>query len=124
MLGSYLGGLCLLRFAENADERRQIRGFVFMNTATAAVFGVGVLFVIALTSHRLPLLLYALAGMAVINYQCLVPLQRIMAPMLARDAARRGRTVSHWIYESMYGRTGVLIANVAVILAVGWVLLR
>ena len=124
MLGSYLGGLCLLRFAENADERRQIRGFVFMNTATAAIFGVGVLFVVALTSHWVPILLYALAGMAVINYQCLVPLQRIMGPMLARDAARRGRSVSHWLYESMYGRTGVLIANVFVVVALGWALLE
>ena len=124
MIGSYLGGLCLLRFAENADERRQIRGFVFMNTATAAIFGVGVLFVVALTSHWVPILLYALAGMAVINYQCLVPLQRIMGPMLARDAARRGRPVSHWLYESMYGRTGVFIANVLVALALGWAFLK
>jgi hypothetical protein len=45
-----------------------------------------------------------------------------MAPMLARDQKRRGRP--HWIYESMYGRTGVLIANVAVILSVAWALSR
>ena len=62
--------------------------------------------------------------MAVINYQCLVPLQRIMAPLLARDAARRGRTGKHWLYESMYGRTGVYLANVGVAAALAWAYLR
>jgi hypothetical protein len=70
------------------------------------------------------MLLYALAGMAIINYQCLVPLQRIMAPLLARDAKRKGRSGRHWLYESMYGRTGVAIANVFVVLAVGWAFLQ
>ncbi|MGH8027499.1 MAG: RNA polymerase sigma factor [Pseudoxanthomonas sp.] len=124
MLGAYLGGLFLLRFAETADERRRIRGFVFMNTATAAIFSIGVVVLVGITQHWLPMLLYALAGMAVINYQCLVPLQRIMAPLLARENARRGRTGTNWAYESMYGRTGVLIANVFVVLALGWAFLN
>ena len=120
MLGAYVGGLCLLRFAETAEERRQIRGFVFMNTATAAVFSIGMLVLTALVSQKWPIFLYALGGMAVINYQCLVPLQKIMTPLLARDEARRGRPGKHWLYESMYGRTGVLFANVFVVLAIGW----
>ena len=124
MLGAYLGGLCLLRFAETAEERRWIRGFVFMNTATAAAFSLGMLVLVAFTRQPLPLLLYALAGMAVINYQCLVPLQRIMTPLLARDAERKGRSGKHWLYESMYGRTGVVIANVFVVLALAWAFLR
>lgn len=124
MLGAYLGGLFLLRFADTADERRQIRGFVFMNTATAAVFSIGILILVGFTSHWLPILLYALAGMAVINYQCLVPLQRIMKPLLARDNAKHGRTGTNWTYESMYGRTGVVIANLFVVLALSWAFLR
>lgn len=124
MLGAYLGGLCLLRFAETADERRQVKGFVFMNTATTAVFSLGVLVLVAVTRLPLPLLLYALAGMAAINYQCLVPLQRIMAPLLARDAERKGRSGKHWLYESMYGRTGVIIANAFVVLALSWAFLK
>ena len=123
-LGAYLGGLYLLRFAETTAERSQIRRFVFVNTATAALFSVGVLILVGLTQHWLPTLLYTLAGMAIINYQCLVPLQRIMAPLLARDNARRGRSGINWTYESMYGRTGVLAANVFVILALGWAFLR
>lgn len=124
MLGAYLGGLYLLRFAETADERRQVKGFVFMNTATAAIFSLGVLVLVAITRQPLPLLLYTLAGMMVINYQCLVPLQRIMTPLLARDAERKGRSGKHWLYESMYGRTGVVIANAFVVLALGWAFLR
>jgi hypothetical protein len=95
-----------------------------MNTATAAVFSIGILILGGITDHWLPILLYALAGMAVINYQCLVPLQRIMKPLLARDNARRGRTGTNWAYESMYGRTGVFIANVCVVLAMGWAFLN
>lgn len=124
MLGAYLGGLLLLRFAETADERRQIRGFIFLNTATAAVFSLGVLLVMSLSRHWLPITLYALAGMAVINYQCLVPLQRIMTPLLARANARRGRTGVNWAYEVSYGRTGVLIANVFVLVVFAWAFLR
>ena len=120
MLGAYLGGLFLLRFADTADERRQIRGFVFMNTATAALFSIGILVLASVTQHWLPLLLYSLAGMAIINYQCLVPLPRIMAPLLARDNARRGRSGKNWAYESLYGRTAVLFANVFVIVIMGW----
>jgi RNA polymerase sigma factor (sigma-70 family) len=120
MLGSYVGGLCLLRFAENADERRQIRGFIFMNTATAAIFSIGMLALVLFHHAKAPALLFALAGMAVINYQCLVPLQRIMAPLVARDAARRGRLARYWVYETMYGRSGVLIANLGVVAVVAW----
>lgn len=124
MLGAYLGGLLLLRFAETADERRQIRSFIFLNTTTAAVFSLGVLLVMILSRHWLPITLYALAGMAVINYQCLVPLQRIMTPLLARANARRGRTGVNWAYEVSYGRTGVLIANVFVLVVFAWTFLR
>jgi RNA polymerase sigma factor (sigma-70 family) len=120
MLGAYLGGLWLLRFAETADERRQIRGFIFINTATAAIFSLGVLVLVGFDSPQWSILLYAVAAMAALNYQCLVPLQRIMAPLLARANARRGRTGTNWAYESMYGRTGVLIANVFVVLAIAW----
>lgn len=123
MLGAYLGGLCLLRFAETSEERRQVRGFIFMNTATAALFCVGVLVLVGFGANTVPMLLYALAGLAVLNYQCLVPLQRVMAPLLARDAVRRNRSGKHWLYETMYGRTGVVVANAIVAVSLAWVFL-
>lgn len=121
-LGSYLGGRCLLRFAETAEERRQIRRFIFLNTGTAALFCIGVLLLVGLAASKPVMALYALGGLAVINYQCLVPLQRIMAPLLARDANRRGRSGKHWLYESMYGRTGVVGATALTLVALGWAL--
>ncbi len=59
-----------------------------------------------------------LLGMGVVSYQCLGPLQRIMAPMIARDNARRGRTGRNWVYESMYGRTAIISCCVLLLLAV------
>ena len=69
------------------------------------------------------MLLLAL-GLGVVNYQCLVPLQRVMAPMIARDSARRGRRGTNWKFESMYGRTGIIGANLLVIALVVYVLMR
>lgn len=123
MLGTYLGSLSLLRFAESAEERRQVRHFIFISTGTAALFCIGALFVAAMSAGKATLLLYAAAGMAVINYQCLVLLPRVMSPMLARAAARRGRT-RVWSYEFMYGRTGAAISSISVALALAWAYLR
>lgn len=124
MLGSYLGGVYLLRFADTAEERRQIRRFLFLNTGTVALFCVGVLLLVVFAASKLPILLYSVAGMAVISYQCLVPLQRIMTPLLARDAARRGLSGKNWLYESLYGRLGVLIGIAIAATAVGWAFIR
>lgn len=123
MLGTYLGSLSLLRFAETAEERRQVRHFIFISTGTAALFCIGALFVAAMSAGKPTLLLYAAAGMAVINYQCLVLLPRVMSPMLARAAARRGRR-RVWSYEFMYGRTGAAISSISVTLALAWAYLR
>ncbi len=123
MLGAYLGGMSLLRFAENADERRQVQRFIYISTGTAALFCLGVLFVATFSTTTTAVLLYAAAGLAVINYQCLVMLPRIMSPMLARSAARRGRS-KVWSHEFMYGRTGVVMSNIGVALVLAWRYLR
>lgn len=116
-LGALLGGLYLLSYAADREERKSIIGFVQLNTATAAVFGMGVLLLTIFTTGWLPITLFALGGMLVFNYQCVVTLQRIMAPMLARDAVRHGRRGPTLLYNSMYGRLGIMIANIAVLAA-------
>ncbi len=63
-------------------------------------------------------------GLGVVNYQCLVTLQRVMAPMIARDSARRGRTGINWKFESMYGRTAIIAMNLMVIALVAYSLMR
>lgn len=109
---SYLGGRFLLSYAEHPGERRQIMWFVHYSTATSLACCLAVLL---LTVLHAPLWLTITAlflGVGAVNYQCLVPLQRIMKPMIARDNARQGRTGTNWKYESMYGRTGVVLLNV------------
>jgi hypothetical protein len=63
-------------------------------------------------------------GLGLINYQCLVPLQRIMAPMIARDAARHGRTGPNWKYESLYGRKALWVMNLFVVGTIVWAMYR
>jgi RNA polymerase sigma factor (sigma-70 family) len=111
-LGTYVGGRLLLSFADTETERAQLRRFIRMNTATAAAVGVSIMAAAALSRSWLPMTLAAAIGMAVINYQCLVPLRRMMKPMVARDIARRGHKRGAWLYESMYGATGVVLASV------------
>ena len=124
VLGSYLGGRYLLSYAENESERTAIRGFVHYSTFTAMVTCVAVF-----ALSFLPLAWYwpvvALAiGLSMVNYQCLVPLQRIMAPMIARDAARHGRTGPNWKYESLYGRKALWVMNLFVVGTIVWAMYR
>lgn len=114
-IGSFAGGRYLLCYTETPAERAAVHRFVHYSTFTALLVCVAVL---ALTVLRVPLywaLIVMVLGTAVVNYQCLVPLQRIMAPMIARDAARRGRTGPSWVYQSMYGRPALIVTNLFVI---------
>ncbi len=122
LVGSYLGGAYLLSYAWQPGDTKQIMRFVHYSTLTALLCCVGVLLC---TMVHAPLWITVgvlLVGLMVINYQCLVPLQRIMKPMIARDNARRGRTGTNWMYESMYGRTGIALGNLFVFGVVGFVL--
>ncbi|MBN6150931.1 sigma-70 family RNA polymerase sigma factor [Xanthomonas sp. AmX2] len=125
MLGAYLGGLYLLRYAESAHERASVRRFIHLNTGSAAAICVGTALLEALGAAPGLALGFLAAGMLVINYQCLFPLQRIMAPLLARDAARHGRRGPTWLYHSLYGRPAIVATNVLVVAAValgeGWI---
>lgn len=116
-VGALAGGLYLLSYATSREERTSIMGFVQLNTVTAALFGIGVLLLTIFTTGWVPLVLFSLGGMLAFNYQCVVILQRIMAPMLARDATRHGRRGPTLLYSSMYGRLGIMIANIAVLTA-------
>ncbi len=118
VLASYAGGRLLLSFADTAQERQAIRRFVHLNTATAVVACVAALLATSLhVSTWLQLTVLAL-GLGAINYQCLVPLRRIMAPMIARDNARRGRRGRNWKYETTYGPTAIIVSSLLVIAAV------
>ncbi|WMJ68310.1 RNA polymerase sigma factor [Stenotrophomonas sp. 24(2023)] len=122
--GSYFGGRFLLSFAENGAERARILRFLWINTLTGMLACIAILAVVLLRVELWLLLTVAALGLGVVNYQCLVPLQRLMAPLVARDAARRGRKGPHWKYEAAYGRLGIVLMNLIVLAAIAWALLR
>ncbi|WP_329753540.1 sigma-70 family RNA polymerase sigma factor [Stenotrophomonas maltophilia] len=123
-IGSYLGARVLLSYTETEGERMQVRRFVRLNTGTGLAWCLVMLLAALLQVPMWSQLLLLALGLGVVNYQCLVSLQRVMAPMIARDSARRGRSGTNWKYESMYGRTGIIGANVFVIALVVYALMR
>jgi len=113
--GSYLGSRFLLRFADTPQEQAEVRRFVHLNTFTAMVVCTSLLVSLMLAVPLWLQLALLVIGLGAVNYQCLVPLQRIMKPLIARDAARKGRSAINWHYELAYGRTGVLVMNLIVV---------
>ena len=114
-IGSYLGGRFLMSYTETESERADVRRFLYLNITTGMFWCLAILLAVLLQAPQWAQLLAMVVGLGVVNYQCLVPLQRVMAPMIARDSARRGRTGTNWKYESMYGRTGIIAMNLMVI---------
>jgi RNA polymerase sigma factor (sigma-70 family) len=115
VIGSYAGGRYLLCYTETPAERAAVHRFVHYSTFTTMLVCLAVL---ALTTLQAPIHLSLTAmvlGTVLVNYQCLVPLQRIMAPMIARDAARKGRTGPSWVYQSMYGRPALMVTNLVIV---------
>lgn len=123
-LSAYAGGRYLLSYAESAAEHAQVRRFLRLHTFTAALFCASTLLAVVL-DLGIPACLAILAiGISAINYQYLVTQPRIMAPMLARDAARNGRDGPSWLYRSIYGRRAIVMATTLMIAAVLFVLMR
>lgn len=123
-IGSYLGARFLMSYTDTDGERAQVRNFVRLNTGTGLVWCLAILVAVVLQAPVWGQLVLLALGLGVVNYQCLVPLQRLMAPMIARDSARRGRGGTNWKFESMYGRTGIIGANVLVIGLVAYSLMQ
>ncbi|MBH1634192.1 sigma-70 family RNA polymerase sigma factor [Stenotrophomonas maltophilia] len=123
-IGSYLGGRFLMSYTETASERADVRRFLYLNIITGMFWCLAILLAVMLQAPVWAQLTVLAVGLGVVNYQCLVPLQRVMAPMIARDSARRGRTGINWKFESMYGRTGIIAMNLMVIALVVYSLLR
>ena len=123
-IGSYLGGRFLMSYTETDAERTDVRRFLYLNITTGMFWCLAILLAVMLQVPVWAQLLVLAVGLGVVNYQCLVPLQRVMAPMIARDSARRGRSGTNWKYESMYGRTGIIAMNLMVIALVLYSLMR
>lgn len=114
-IGSYAGGRYLLCYTETPAERSAVHRFVHYSTFTAMLVCMTVLALTVLNAPVYLSLITMVLGTGLVNYQILVPLHRIMAPLIARDAARKGRTGPSWVYQSMYGRPALLVSNLVVV---------
>ena len=123
--GIYFGAKYLLCFAENETERGAIRTFISHYSMTCAAFIAGAVLATVLSTGWQALTATVLAGVAVLNYQLIVQLPRVMNPMLARDAARRpeGLARRRLAYRLVWGSSGIVISNIALIGAFGVVML-
>lgn len=127
-IGGAIGGLAgwaftlwyMLRFARNTDDRRRIHRFFWMHTSTAAVWAVAMMLTSQSTRGWAPLSAVTLVGLAVMNYQWLVPMQRMMAPMLEDPANRR---LLRW-YPYMLGRKAMAVASLIAIAGMAWAIWR
>ncbi|MCD9046116.1 MULTISPECIES: sigma-70 family RNA polymerase sigma factor [unclassified Luteimonas] len=115
VLTAWLFRRVLTRYADNATERRAIlRAYdTYLLTALACGFLVGVTW---LAETRI--LMYAAIGASfvVLNYIMLVPVPRVMNPLVQRDAQRNPRN-AYWRtlgYRLSMGPSGLLISNLVV----------
>jgi RNA polymerase sigma factor (sigma-70 family) len=123
--GGLLGGLVaawfsrgiILGYADNVDEMATLRRFThrYMVLSLAMIVAI-------LATHLLwhtPQLTFAAIAVALLamNWQLMVQLPRIMAPLLARDAQRDplGAPSRLMAYRLTWGRTGLMLSNVVVI---------
>ncbi|WP_434026100.1 RNA polymerase sigma factor [[Pseudomonas] boreopolis] len=130
VLGGLLGGiagsgivfwLCsrlLFSYTETEQERLQVwrayrRYMVHAAIAVAAAAAIGLL-----THGPWPLALALLAGLVVLNYDLIVTVPRVMAPLLARDAARAPQTAGRrqLVYRLNFGTSGLIVSNIGVVL--------
>ncbi|SBV51970.1 RNA polymerase sigma factor [Xanthomonas bromi] len=108
----------LLRFAQNASEAAAIRRFIHITTLTSVLVCGSMLLLKHLEAGAWASLLTLCAGMAVLNYQSLRLLPRVMRSMLERDARRRGATRAPLLYRCMFSPGGMLVSTAAVILPI------
>lgn len=111
LAGVYFGGRYLLAFAGNDDERAAIRSFMRTLSATTLLFCVTMGAAVVLTRGWLGIAAVSVIGMAIINYQYLVPLPRIMAPCFARLERATGKRQPSLTYQLTCGAPAVWLSS-------------
>ena len=117
-VGTYWSCWYLLRFAQTAVEAAAIRRFMHIATLTSVLVVGSTLLLKRLDAGAWASLLMLCAGMAVLNYQSIRVLPRVMRPMLERDAQRRGTTQPPLLYRCMFSPGAVLVSTAAVMLPI------
>lgn len=117
-VGTYWSCWYLLRFAQTAAEAAAIRRFLHITTLTSVLVVGSTLLLKRLDAGAWASLLLLGAGMAVLNYQSIRVLPRVMRPMLERDAQRRGTTRAPLLYRCMFSSGAMLVSTAAVMLPI------
>ncbi|PPT28096.1 RNA polymerase sigma factor [Xanthomonas arboricola] len=117
-VGTYWSCWYLLRFAQTAAEAAAIRRFLHITTLTSVLVVGSTLLLKRLDAGAWTSLLLLGAGMAVLNYQSIRVLPRVMRPMLERDAQRRGTTRAPLLYRYMFSPAAMLVSTAAVMLPI------
>jgi RNA polymerase sigma factor (sigma-70 family) len=108
----------LLSYAENEQERMLVWR-AYRRYMVRSIFALGAVMLVALLTHSAwPLALAMLTGLVLINYDMIVTMQKVMAPLLARDTARAPHTAARrqLTYRLSFGTSGLIITNVCVVL--------
>ena len=112
MLGYALAWWYLARFQQSAQQRTRISRFMLLSAGSGAAWLFCVMLASMVFRNWQAIILTFAIGMAVINYQYLVTLPRIMAPILAHPA-NAGRRRS---YEYLMGSKAIVLSS---LLAIG-----
>lgn len=120
LTGALVAWFCrklLARYADDEAERLAILKTYDAYLLTSLAVIVAVIVVSWLTEGPLPMFAAIIAGLAIINYQMLVPLPRLMNPLLARDAARHphGAERRQLLYRLTFGVSGALVSSISVL---------
>jgi len=97
----------LMRFCQTAQERDRIRRFMQISSATAALWLLCMMLTTLFHRDGLAIAAVLFGGMAMVNYQYLVTLPRIMRPLLAHPANAHRRRA----YGYLLGPKAMLASN-------------
>ncbi|QSX77134.1 RNA polymerase sigma factor [Agrilutibacter solisilvae] len=117
LAGLYFCARQLQAYADTDLERTAIRRWVRQYAFTSVALSSAIMAAAVLAPSWQLLSALTLGALPVLNYQLLVPLPRMMNPMRERDARRRpeGAGRRALAYRLVWGVTGVLITNIAMI---------
>ena len=120
MLGYALTWWYLASFHQSAQQRQQLRRFMWLNAGSGATWVFCLMLATVLFSQWQVIIAVLAIGLGVINYQYLVSLPRIMDPILAHPAnagRRRG-------YDYVLGGKAVLLSSLLAIGALLYVMAK
>ncbi|WDS36290.1 sigma-70 family RNA polymerase sigma factor [Pseudoxanthomonas sp.] len=110
----------LFRFTQSADERKRVsasyKRYIVVSLGCIAAFAATARF----TTSAWPLIMAIFIGIGLLTYETLVPLRRVMIPLLERDTARDpiNARKRQRMYYLMFGKAATLVTDVALLLVV------